>query len=64
MLKTLYDHFVTLYSSISSLNPNLAAEHALKQEAEVYEKSSKPTYRVVRLFLIETFECQLNACRP
>ncbi|KAF9446957.1 Rexo1 protein [Macrolepiota fuliginosa MF-IS2] len=45
MLKTLYDHFVILYSSVSSLSPSLAADHALKQEDEVYKKSSKLTYR-------------------
>lgn len=47
MLKTLYDHFVILYHKILPLNPSLAAEHALKQEAEVYQKSTKTTYRNV-----------------
>jgi RNA exonuclease 1 len=56
MLKTLYDHFVPLYSTISPLNPTLAADHALKQEGEVYEKSNKLTYRNVRLFLDPTHE--------
>ncbi|KXN86438.1 RNA exonuclease 3 [Leucoagaricus sp. SymC.cos] len=51
MLKTLYEHFVVLYSSISPLSPSLAADHALKQEEEVYKKSSKLTYRNVILFL-------------
>ncbi|RPD67194.1 ribonuclease H-like protein, partial [Lentinus tigrinus ALCF2SS1-6] len=45
MLKTLYDHFVVLYEDISRFNPTLAAEHALKQEEEVYQKSVKSTYR-------------------
>lgn len=45
MLKTLYEHFAVLYSSISPLSPSLAADHALKQEEEVYKKSSKLTYR-------------------
>ncbi|KAJ7764968.1 ribonuclease H-like domain-containing protein [Mycena maculata] len=45
MLKTLYDHFVVLYSNISN-NPSLAAEDALRQEEEVYKKSNKQTYRV------------------
>ncbi len=48
MLKTMYDHFVVLYEKISPANPTLAAEHALKQEEEVYQKSSKLTYRNVR----------------
>ncbi|TFK91509.1 Rexo1 protein [Polyporus arcularius HHB13444] len=45
MLKTMYDHFVVLYEKINPANPTLAAEHALKQEEEVYQKSSKLTYR-------------------
>ena len=47
MLKSLYDHFVILYETILPRNPTLAAEHALKQEEEVYKKSSKLTYRNV-----------------
>ena len=34
MLKTLYDHFLELYSNIIKLNPTLPAEHALAQEQE------------------------------
>lgn len=45
MLKTLYDHFVILYQSILATNPSLASEHALKQEDEMYKKSTKLTYR-------------------
>ncbi|KAI9063274.1 ribonuclease H-like protein [Trametes sanguinea] len=45
MVKSLYDHFVILYENILPTNPTLAAEHALKQEEEVYKKSSKLTYR-------------------
>ncbi|KAF8076496.1 ribonuclease H-like domain-containing protein [Lyophyllum atratum] len=45
MLKTLYDHFVILYHSILPKSPTIASEHALKQEDEVYKKSSKLTYR-------------------
>ncbi|KAF8165256.1 ribonuclease H-like domain-containing protein [Crassisporium funariophilum] len=45
MLKTLYDHFVVLYNAIHANNPSLASEHALKQEEEVYKKSTKLTYR-------------------
>ncbi|KAK7061804.1 exonuclease domain-containing protein [Favolaschia claudopus] len=46
MLKTLYDHFVVLYDAILPANPTLASEHALRQEDEIYKKSSKQTYRV------------------
>ncbi|KAJ4478215.1 hypothetical protein J3R30DRAFT_2877546 [Lentinula aciculospora] len=45
MLKTLYDHFVILYDKILASQPNLASEHALKQEQEVYAVSNKFTYR-------------------
>jgi len=47
MLKTLYDHFLILYHKILPSNPSLAADHAIKQEEEVYKKSTKTTYRNV-----------------
>lgn len=49
MLKNLYEHFVVLYKDILAQNPSLASEHALKQEEEVYDKSTKLTYRHVRV---------------
>ncbi|KAI6047403.1 ribonuclease H-like protein [Pisolithus marmoratus] len=45
MLKSLYDHFVVLYEAILPSNPILASEHALRQEEEIYNKSTKLTYR-------------------
>ncbi|KZT20361.1 ribonuclease H-like protein [Neolentinus lepideus HHB14362 ss-1] len=45
MIKTLYEHFLVLYQNILPSNPTLASEHALKQEEEVYKKSTKLTYR-------------------
>ncbi|KAF9534224.1 ribonuclease H-like domain-containing protein [Crepidotus variabilis] len=45
MLKTLYEHFCVLYQQLLPANPSLAADHALKQEEEVYSKSTKTTYR-------------------
>ncbi|KAL5508315.1 REX3 [Sanghuangporus vaninii] len=45
MLKTLYECFTELYSEILESHPTLASEHALAQEQEVYDKSSKLTYR-------------------
>ncbi|KAH7887664.1 ribonuclease H-like protein [Phlebopus sp. FC_14] len=45
MLKNLYDHFVVLYEAILPLQPTIASEHALRQEEEVFKKSSKLTYR-------------------
>ncbi|KIM90892.1 hypothetical protein PILCRDRAFT_811388 [Piloderma croceum F 1598] len=45
MVKNLYDHFIVLYETILPTNPNLASEHALRQEDEVYNKSNKLTYR-------------------
>ena len=56
MLKTIYDHFVVLYEKILKSNPTLASEHALKQEEEVYNKSSKLTYRNVRAHSNEVIE--------
>ncbi|KAG6869278.1 hypothetical protein C0993_000031 [Termitomyces sp. T159_Od127] len=45
MLKTLYDHFAVLYHAILPAHPALASEHALRQEEDVYNTSSKLTYR-------------------
>jgi len=50
LLKTLYDHFVILYKAILPANPAIASEHALKQEEEIYNKSTKLTYRHVSAF--------------
>jgi RNA exonuclease 1 len=47
MVKNLYDHFAVLYEAILPTNPSLASEHALRQEDEVYNKSTKLTYRNV-----------------
>ena len=47
MVKNLFEHFKVLYQNILDKNPTLAAEHALKQEQEVYEKVNKLTYRNV-----------------
>lgn len=52
MLKTLYETFADLYSDITTA-PALAAEHALAQEAEVYDKSTKMTYRNVSAYPIQ-----------
>ncbi|KAH8113273.1 ribonuclease H-like domain-containing protein [Phellopilus nigrolimitatus] len=45
MLKTLYETFATLYSDILVYEPTLASKHALEQEQDVYDKSTKITYR-------------------
>lgn len=47
MVKKLYEHFIVLYENILQRNPSIAAEHALKQEEEVYNNSTKLTYRNV-----------------
>ncbi|KAG6884946.1 hypothetical protein C0992_005585 [Termitomyces sp. T32_za158] len=47
MLKTLYDHFAVLYHSILPAHPTIASEHALRQEDDIYNSSSKLTYRNV-----------------
>lgn len=52
MLKNLYEHFEVLYENILPANPTLASEHALRQEEEVYKKSTKTSYRHVRRFIL------------
>jgi RNA exonuclease 1 len=53
MLKSLYEHFVSLYGAIITDSPTLASEHAFRQELEVYDKSTKHTYRnVMQLRLV------------
>lgn len=47
LLKSLYDHFVVLYDAILPQQPSLASEHALRQEEEVYARTTKATYRNV-----------------
>ena len=49
MVEKLYETFDALYSDLpgNSRDKALTAEHALAQEAEVYEKSTKMTYRNV-----------------
>lgn len=44
MLNFLYDHFVALYDAILPQSPSLASEHALRQEQEIYERTTKSTY--------------------
>ena len=51
MVKNLYEHLKVLYQDILDKNPTLAAEHALRQEQEVYEKVNKLTYRNVCVFI-------------
>ncbi|KAI0304099.1 Rexo1 protein [Russula brevipes] len=45
MLKSLYDHFVVIYNAILPQNPSLASEHALREEQEIYDRTTKSTYR-------------------
>jgi RNA exonuclease 1 len=52
MLKSLYDHFVVLYESILPQNPSLASEHTLRQEQEIYERTTKSTYRNVIISIL------------
>lgn len=59
----MYDQFRALYSSLLVLDPGLPARNALAQELEVYEKSTRSTYRNVRcdMYLVSTL--QLNKLR-
>ncbi|TFY68617.1 hypothetical protein EVG20_g3475, partial [Dentipellis fragilis] len=45
MIKNLYDHFIVLYDAVLPLQPSLASEHALRQEEEIYARTTKFTYR-------------------
>jgi len=45
LLKSIYDHFAVLYHALFSQNPTLASEHALRQEQEIYDRTTKATYR-------------------
>lgn len=47
MLKSLYDHFVVLYNAVLPQDPSLASDHALRQEQEIYDRTTKATYRNV-----------------
>lgn len=47
MLTSLFQHFTVLYQNLTQTYPLLASEHSLKQEQEVYDKSTKLTYRNV-----------------
>ena len=63
MLKTLYDHFVVLYENILPSNPTLPSEHALRQEDQVYKKSTKLTYRNVPILLPSSVPCLIPILR-
>ncbi|KZT74357.1 ribonuclease H-like protein [Daedalea quercina L-15889] len=56
MLQQLFQHYLILYENISSKNPTLASEHALRHEAEVYQKSNKHTYRNAVITAIATLK--------
>ncbi|KAH9062697.1 hypothetical protein EDB87DRAFT_1605401 [Lactarius vividus] len=44
MLKLLHTNFVALYEAIVPQGTTLAHEHALRQEQEIYERTTKSTY--------------------
>ncbi len=52
MLKLLYDNFVVLYDAILPQNPSLASEHALHQEQEICDRTTKLTYPNVIFCLV------------
>ncbi|KAH9844275.1 ribonuclease H-like protein [Rhodofomes roseus] len=56
MLQQLFQHYAVLYENILAQNPTLASEHALRQEEEVYSKSSKFTYRNAIITSIATLK--------
>ena len=50
MVTLLYNNFLTLYDHVLAQQPSLASEHAIRQENEIYTRSSKLTYRNVLHF--------------
>ena len=50
MVTLLYNNFLTLYDQVLAQQPSLASEHAIRQENEIYTRSSKLTYRNVLHF--------------
>lgn len=50
MVKNLYEAFLDLYADLLKENADLPVDHALAQEVEIYEKSTKLTYRSVISF--------------
>lgn len=56
MLNFLYDGFVALYEAILPQKPTLAHEHSLRQEQEIYERTTKSTYPNVILFRSSHFK--------
>ncbi|KAI0032042.1 hypothetical protein K488DRAFT_78726 [Vararia minispora EC-137] len=58
MVDNLYDHFRTLYDAILQKQPGLAAEHALKQENEIYQRTTKITYRNAVISSIATIKAR------
>ncbi|KAI0318701.1 hypothetical protein OF83DRAFT_1056421 [Amylostereum chailletii] len=64
MLQNLYDHFVVLYDAVLPQQPGIAAEHALRQEEEIYTRSSKVTYRNAIISSIATLKTRPIPTHP
>ncbi|KAI0068640.1 ribonuclease H-like protein [Artomyces pyxidatus] len=58
MIKSLYDHFVVLYDAVLPTHPSLAADHALRQEQEIYNRTTKLTYRNAVITSIATLKAR------
>lgn len=58
MVKNLYEAFLALYADLLKEIPELPADHALAQEAEIYEKSNRLTYRSVNSSAAHLKHCQ------
>lgn len=64
MLKLLYNGFVDLYGAILPQRPSLASEHALRQEQEIYERTTKSTYPNVIFLSCSSHFKQSHFLRP
>lgn len=63
MVTLLYNNFLTLYDQVLAQQPSLASEHALRQENEIYSRSTKLTYRNVLHFPSICISCNSQCCR-
>lgn len=52
MLTFLYNGFSDLYGAILPQSPSLAHEHSVRQEQEIYERTTKSTYPNVIIYVL------------
>ncbi|VDB90083.1 unnamed protein product [Peniophora sp. CBMAI 1063] len=58
MVTLLYNNFLTLYDQVLAQQPSLASEHAIRQENEIYSRSSKLTYRNAAISVVASINAR------